>query len=75
MVNENFFKVNKNPKALSEICCDVQIKRLNGFLMSLRRAKAGLGIVRFRPEGHWEPRNEVGSVLVGGLVGFESGTF
>ena len=31
--------------------------------------------VQFRPEGHWEPRNEVGSLLVGGLVGFESGTF
>ena len=32
--------------------------------------------LRFRPEGHREPRNEVGSLsLTEHLAGFESGTF
>ena len=33
-------------------------------------------VLHFRPEGHWEPRSEVGSVsLAERLVGFEPGTF
>ena len=33
-------------------------------------------ILRIRPEGHWEPRNELGSLSsVKHLVGFEAGTF
>ena len=33
-------------------------------------------VLHIRPEGHWEPRNEVGSQsLAERLVGFELGTF
>ena len=34
------------------------------------------GVLHIQPEGHWEPRNEVGSLSVADcLVGFELGTF
>ena len=43
---------------------------------SLTNSMLITGFVQFRPEGHWEPRNKVGSLsLTECLVGFETSAF